>query len=232
MITKKIKHKDSAGMVHEYDIGAEAANITQDATHRFVSDDEKKSWGGKMDPAGDASGATVKFQQAASRANISTGEKLSMIFGKIAKWFSDLKGHTFLDLIQNAATADTTRAVSAAVAKNLQDQITQQNTNKANVNHTHSLSSITGRSGYKILAVQEVLVTCPSADPNKGGSGTAYFNAIPGATAYYAALKSAGWLDVTGSQITGNSILATFINAGSKAHSGSASFLIFAVAPL
>lgn len=228
MITKKIKHKDSAGIVHEYDIGAEAANITEDAKHQFVSDDEKKSWGGKMDPAGDASGATVKFQQAASRANIFTGEKLSVIFGKIAKWFSDLKGHTFLDLIQNATTADTTRAVSAAVAKNLQDQIT----NKANANHTHPLSSITGRSGYKILAVQEVLVTCPSVDPNKGGSGTSYFNAISGATVYYAVLKSAGWLNVTGAQITGNSILATFINTGSGAHSGSASFLIFAVAPL
>lgn len=129
MITKKIKHKDSTGVVHEYDIGADAKNISEDTTHRFVSDDEKKSWNGKMDPSGNASDSTVAFQQAASRANILTGEKMTGLFGKIAKWFSDLKNHSFADLIQNASTADTTRAVSAAVAKNLQDQITAQNTN-------------------------------------------------------------------------------------------------------
>lgn len=128
MITKKIKHKDSTGVVHEYDIGADAKNISEDTTHRFVSDEEKEEWSGKMDPSGNASDSTVAFKQAASRANISTGEKMSGLFGKIAKWFADLKNHSFSDLIQNATTADSTRAVSAAVAKNLQDQITAQNT--------------------------------------------------------------------------------------------------------
>ncbi len=128
MITKKIKHKDSTGVVHEYDIGADAKNISEDTTHRFVSDEEKEEWSRKMDPAGNASDSTVAFKQAASRENISTGEKMAGLFGKIAKWFADLKNHAFSDLIQNATTADTTRAVSAAVAKILQDQITAQNT--------------------------------------------------------------------------------------------------------
>ncbi|WP_283682660.1 hypothetical protein, partial [Parablautia sp. Marseille-Q6255] len=129
MITKKIKHKDNTGVVHEYDIGADAKNISEDTIHRFVSDKEKEEWSRKMDPAGNASESTVAFQQAERRENISTGEKLAGLFGKISRWFSDLKNHSFADLIQNATTADTTRAVSAAVAKNLQDQITQQNTN-------------------------------------------------------------------------------------------------------
>ena len=34
MITKKIKHKDSTGVVHEYDIGADAKNISEDTTHQ------------------------------------------------------------------------------------------------------------------------------------------------------------------------------------------------------
>ena len=70
MITKKIKHKDSTGVVHEYDIGADAKNISEDTTHRFVSDEEKEEWSRKMDPAGNASDSTVAFKQAASRENI------------------------------------------------------------------------------------------------------------------------------------------------------------------
>ena len=31
------------------------------------------------------------FTQASTRANISSGEKLSVLFGKLMKWFTDLK---------------------------------------------------------------------------------------------------------------------------------------------
>lgn len=48
--------------------------------------------------------------------------KWSTIWNKVVEKF-----RTTL-LVQNATTADTTRAASAAVAKDLQDQITQQNT--------------------------------------------------------------------------------------------------------
>ncbi|EJW98077.1 tail fiber protein, partial [gut metagenome] len=51
MITKKIKHKDNAGVVHEYDIGADAVNVSEDTAHRFVSDTEKNRWNGKADNA-------------------------------------------------------------------------------------------------------------------------------------------------------------------------------------
>lgn len=50
---------------------------------------------GKLDKTGDGSNVTAAFTQAASRANISTGEKLSVIFGKIMKWFADLKAVAF-----------------------------------------------------------------------------------------------------------------------------------------
>ena len=42
------------------------------------------------------------------------------------------------DIIQNATTASTTKVVSASVAKNLQDQINEQNTKKANVQSGHA----------------------------------------------------------------------------------------------
>lgn len=123
MITKKIKYKDAAGTLHEYDIGADAKNVSEDENHQFVTAEEKEAWNNKQDGDGDASSLPVKFQQASTRANIKTGEKLGTVFGKIAKWFADFKSHVFLDLVQNATTKDTTRAVSAAVAAELQKQI-------------------------------------------------------------------------------------------------------------
>lgn len=50
---------------------------------------------GKLDKTGDGSNITATFTQATSRENISTGEKLSAIFGKIMKWFVDLKTVAF-----------------------------------------------------------------------------------------------------------------------------------------
>ncbi len=49
----------------------------------------------KLDKTGDASDNTVMFVQTSERANISAGEKLSVLFGKIAKWLSDLKTVAF-----------------------------------------------------------------------------------------------------------------------------------------
>lgn len=48
-----------------------------------------------LEKTGDASNATVTFTQATNRANISSKEKLSVIMGKIAKFFSDLKTVAF-----------------------------------------------------------------------------------------------------------------------------------------
>ena len=50
---------------------------------------------GKLDKTGDASSTTASFAAASSRENVKTGEKLSVLFGKIAKWFTDLKAVAF-----------------------------------------------------------------------------------------------------------------------------------------
>ena len=50
---------------------------------------------GAVAEEGDASDTTVTFSAAAERANITTGEKLSALFSKIAKWLSDLKPVAF-----------------------------------------------------------------------------------------------------------------------------------------
>lgn len=44
----------------------------------------------KLGTTGDGKDVTVTFVQAATRENISSGEKFSVILGKIKKWFADL----------------------------------------------------------------------------------------------------------------------------------------------
>lgn len=65
---------------------------------------------GAVAEEGDASDTTVAFSAAAERANITTGEKLSALFSKIAKWLSDLNPVAFsgsYDDLSNKPTIPT-----------------------------------------------------------------------------------------------------------------------------
>lgn len=63
-----------------------------------VTPENKTNWNKvseKMDKTGDASNVTTVFTTATTRSNLTTKEKLSISFGKISKWFSDLKTVAF-----------------------------------------------------------------------------------------------------------------------------------------
>ena len=62
---------------------------------------------GALTPTGNGSDVTATFTAAGSRTNISSGEKLSTIFGKIAKWFSDLKALAFKDKVSDSDISGT-----------------------------------------------------------------------------------------------------------------------------
>ena len=62
---------------------------------------------GKLDKTGDASSTTASFAAASSRENVKTGEKLSVIVGKIAKWFADLKTVAFTGSYNDLANKPT-----------------------------------------------------------------------------------------------------------------------------
>ena len=49
----------------------------------------------KLNTSGDGSAVTAAFTQATARANIASGESLKTIFGKVMKWFADLKTVAF-----------------------------------------------------------------------------------------------------------------------------------------
>lgn len=55
---------------------------------------------------GDSSDTVTKFTAATTRTNIATGEKLSVLFGKIAKWFADLGSLAFKSTVAKSDLAD------------------------------------------------------------------------------------------------------------------------------
>lgn len=77
----------------------------KDGTFALTSDIPDIS--GKLDKTGDASTTTVAFSAASARENIKTGEKLSVIVGKIAKWFADLKTVAFTGSYNDLANKPT-----------------------------------------------------------------------------------------------------------------------------
>lgn len=60
----------------------------------------------KLSPTGNGSNVTAAFTAATSRTNIATGEKLSVLFGKIAKWLADLGTLAFKSSVAKADLAD------------------------------------------------------------------------------------------------------------------------------
>lgn len=105
MAVKQYIHKDAQGNQSTHDLGADAVNVDVSAAaakELGLAEQEtdletvlQQTLPQKLDKDGDASDTTVAFTAAASRANLTTGEKLSVAFGKIAKWFADLKTVAF-----------------------------------------------------------------------------------------------------------------------------------------
>lgn len=84
---------------------------------------------------GDASDVTVTFSTADERTNITTGEKLSALFSKIAKWLSDLKPVAFSGSYDDLSNKPT---IPANTWRPVQDNLASSST-------TDSLSANQGR---------------------------------------------------------------------------------------
>lgn len=103
------KHQD----VFKYvDDAIKDVKVTTDATPTQGSTNPVQSGGvysalaDKLDKTGDGSNVTAAFTAASTRANIATGEKLSVLLGKIAKWLGDLKALAFKDKVAKTDLAD------------------------------------------------------------------------------------------------------------------------------
>ena len=111
---------------------------------------------GKLDKTGDASNTTVAFSAASARENVKTGEKLSVILGKIAKWFADLKTVAFTGSYNDLANKPTIPDVSGK-----QDKLT------AGTNITISGSTISAKDTTYSDATQSTHGLMTAADKKK-----------------------------------------------------------------
>lgn len=78
-------------------VGAEVEQAESEATDKVPSSAYiKTKMGTKADKiGGDIKDTVVAFTEAGARANIATGESTATLFGKIKKYFTDLKTHAF-----------------------------------------------------------------------------------------------------------------------------------------
>ena len=79
---------------------------------------------------GDISSKTVTFSEASSRVNIASDESTATLFGKIKKFFTDLKPHAFTAPVQNLTTNVAGSALDATMGATIQGLI------NAKVNNT------------------------------------------------------------------------------------------------
>lgn len=88
---------------------------------------------------GDISDTTVTFADTTTRENLVSDEKVSVGFGKIKKWFADLKSFAFKDLANNLTTTTTGSALDASQGKILNDKYDELNQSlSSKVNTTDS----------------------------------------------------------------------------------------------
>lgn len=97
-------------------INDDSPSETTTFSGKYIDDDFLKK-------NGDASDATVTFQQAVERANVESGDTLDIAFGKLAKFCADLKTHAFSDPVNNLVGTDPSLPLAAPQGKALNERI-------------------------------------------------------------------------------------------------------------
>lgn len=151
------KHQDIFAYV---DNAIKDVKVTTDATPTQGSTNPVQSGGvysalaNKLDKTGDGSNVTAAFTAATARANVATGEKLSVLFGKIAKWFSDLGSLAFKSTV---AKSDLASDVQTSLGK--ADSALQ----------SAPVTSVNGKTGAVTISVPTVPATTSLLKGNGSG---------------------------------------------------------------
>lgn len=151
------KHQDIFAYV---DNAIKDVKVTTDATPTQGSANPVQSGGvysalaNKLDKTGDGSNLTAAFATASTRANVATGEKLSVLFGKIAKWFSDFGSLAFKSTV---AKSDLASDVQTSLGK--ADSALQ----------SAPVTSVNGKTGAVTVSVPTVPTTTNILKGNGSG---------------------------------------------------------------
>nr|DAT38259.1 MAG TPA: Baseplate component [Caudoviricetes sp.] len=102
----------------------------------------------KLDQTGNGRDVTVTFAQAAKRENIFSGEKLSVLWGKVCRWLADLKDVAFSGKAADLTQDTNNRLVSDTEKTGWNDKYTKTETDqklkgKADSVHVHAIENIT-----------------------------------------------------------------------------------------
>ena len=148
-------------------------NSTRIATTAFVNSFNST----KLESNGDGSNVTAAFTAASSRTNISTGEKLSVIFGKIAKWLSDLGSLAFKSTVAKTDLASDIQT-SLGKADSALQSVTKSDVGLGNVDNVkqysasnpppYPVTSVNGKTGAVTVSVP----TVPSTTNILKGNGS------------------------------------------------------------
>ena len=71
----------------------------------------------------------MTFEQAGTRENINSGEAIKTIFGKVKKWFADLRAAAFCNVVNNGTTTEENTVLDGRMGKTLTEQISALNEN-------------------------------------------------------------------------------------------------------
>ena len=148
-------------------------NSTRIATTAFVNSFNST----KLESNGDGSNVTAAFTAASSRTNISTGEKLSVLFGKIAKWLSDLGSLAFKSTVAKTDLASDVQT-SLGKADSALQSVTKSDVGLGNVDNVkqysasnpppYPVTSVNGKTGAVTVSVP----TVPSTTNILKGNGS------------------------------------------------------------
>ncbi len=129
------------GKKERVNIGALAQDVKEDKNHRFVTDEEKKSWNEKPSKDGDVSETTVSSleETQASFPQPVAGENQKTLWGKLKKWQQDclakFGNYVLTSMITNQHLNSTSNIPTSALVYLMQQAI-QQNQSAINVLNT------------------------------------------------------------------------------------------------
>lgn len=118
---------DSDGTIHADRGTTSYADLENKPTINNVELDGNKTID---DLGGLTAESTVSFSQAAERTNIEETDNVKGIFGKVKKWFADLKPHAFSNPTNNLLATVAGTALDAVQGKVLDEKITSVNVSR------------------------------------------------------------------------------------------------------
>ena len=154
------------------------ATPTQGSTNPVQSGGVYTALANKLDKTGDGSNVTAAFTAASSRANIATGEKLSVLFGKIAKWFSDLGSLAFKSTVAKTDLASDVQT-SLGKADSALQSVNKSDVGLGNVDNVKQYSS-SNPPPYPVTSVN-------------GQTGDVEIQSGSEAASYTVTLTTSGW---------------------------------------